>query len=138
MRTIPEITFTYRTVDRNVSEDEKYKENPTSVQRNLFTLNVLFKKKKRCPFQHHIIVEVGDTFRGHLLSPSLFKQGYLKQVCPGPSEDGFGISPRRETAQPPWVTCAQCLVTLPSLMFRMNLLCFSLCPFALLLSLGTA
>lgn len=85
-----------------------------------------------------MIVEVGDTFRGHLVSPSLFKHGYLKQVCPGPSEDGFGKSPRRETAQPPWVTYSQCLVTPSFLMFRTNPLCFSLCPLALLLSLGIA
>lgn len=56
---------------------------------------------------------MGGTFTGHLVSPSLFKQGHLKHVCPGPCEDGFGISPRRETAQPPRVTCAQCLVIPP-------------------------
>lgn len=60
----------------------------------------------------------GRYLQRYLVSPSLFKQGYLKQVCPGPSEDGFGISPSRETAQPPRVICAQCLVTPLFLMFR--------------------
>lgn len=82
------------------------------------------------------MVEVGGTFRGDLVSPSLFMQGYLKQVCPGPSEDGFGISPRNEIAQPPRVICTQCLVTPPFLLFRTKPPC--LCPLAVLLSLGTA
>lgn len=93
--------------------------------------------KKCCPFQsqHHTIVEVGGAFRGHLVSPSLVKQGHLKQVCPEPSEDGFRLSPRREIPKRPWVTCAQCLVT-PTLLCSENPLCFSLGPLPLLLSPG--
>ena len=51
---------------------------------------------------------------------------------PGPCPDDFWTSLRMETPQPPWETWYQCSVTLTVkkcfLMFRGNLLCFSVCP----------
>jgi len=61
--------------------------------------------------------------------------------CPGPRPGPFLISPRMKTPQSLWATRYQCLVTLSIkkhfLVFRQTLLCFSLCPLPLALSLHT-
>ena len=61
--------------------------------------------------------------------------------CPGPCPDGFWISPKDGDYTTSLGSLCQCSVTFPVkkcfLMFRGNLLCFSLCPLPLVLSLGT-
>jgi len=59
------------------------------------------------PSQNHRMAEVG---RGPLkviwfCSPA--QAGPSRAGCPGPCPDDFGISPKSETPQSPWVTCAR-------------------------------
>ena len=67
--------------------------------------------------------------------------GSPRAGCTGPCPGGSGISPEKETPQPPSAAWAR--APSPSrgkkffLVFSWSFLCFSLCPLPLVLSLGT-
>ena len=88
------------------------------------------------------MVHVTDSQKGwgwqEPLEVILSNSGPPRDSCLGPCPDSFSISPRTKSPQTLWATCASAWS--PSQCFLMiwwKLLCFSLCPLPLILSLGT-
>ena len=78
-----------------------------------------------------------ETSEGHLVQNSA-TAGSPRASCPGPCPAGFLITPCMETSQPLWVPCSSSHSHSKSfLMFRWSIICFTVCPLPLVLSLST-
>jgi len=87
------------------------------------------------------MVGVGRDLCGSSNPTPLLKQGLLQQAAQDLVQAGLEYLQRRRLHNPLWAACSRALspfkVKKFFLMFRQNILCFSLCPLPLVLSLGT-